>query len=395
MRDSMIADSNDINFACIQCGQRMVVERSAAGMGVECPACRTGLVVPHGSTLERGTRVEELEQQPSARTNGLETGSYVPATDELGHAKAEFARLQASHKKALDECERLKANATHVQAELKSFHADRQQLKTELAGARQALLTAEQRVMEYSAALAAAQQENARLQDYIAREVQRLQEALGTAEQRLAAREQDLAERQNELAHTARSLAKARAEHSASLAEALALREEADAHRCGLQSTAEKLTATEAALGASESSLRTLQAQFETLRTAHEEAIRERGEWQGRAESMEQDLRAVDNGRELLALRDDFEKLQRENLALESKLKEQGDDAEKNSSALRGIINRQNTTLEVYHAELRRLRRKRYGVRLIYGIFALAALALGVLALNVFGAGQLARLFGH
>jgi len=48
----------------------------------------------------------------------------------------------------------------------------------------------------------------------------------------------------------------------------------------------------------------------------------------------------------------------------------------KDNEVLRGIVNRQNTTLGVYSSELRRMRRARFGLRFIYGLFGMLVFAL-------------------
>ena len=56
----------------------------------------------------------------------------------------------------------------------------------------------------------------------------------------------------------------------------------------------------------------------------------------------------------------------------------------KDNDVLRGIVARLNTTLGVYHSEIRRLRRGRYGLRILYVLFGLGLLALAYLGLHIF-----------
>ena len=57
----MIADSADIKFACPQCGQRIVVDKSAAGLNGSCPICEGPVVVPHASSVRERSRHAESE----------------------------------------------------------------------------------------------------------------------------------------------------------------------------------------------------------------------------------------------------------------------------------------------------------------------------------------------
>ena len=62
----------------------------------------------------------------------------------------------------------------------------------------------------------------------------------------------------------------------------------------------------------------------------------------------------------------------------------------KDNEVLRGIVARQNTTLGVYYSEVRRMRRARFGLRIIYGLFAIVLLvvvAFGVLIFTHQGQG--------
>ena len=57
------------------------------------------------------------------------------------------------------------------------------------------------------------------------------------------------------------------------------------------------------------------------------------------------------------------------------------------NSVLRGIVARQNTELEIRHRDIVRLRRKRFGLQIVYALFALGLLALGYWAMQVLPSG--------
>jgi chromosome segregation ATPase len=301
----------------------------------------------------------------------------------LGLARAESVRQHALFKKAVDECERITANATHVQAELKTFQGERQQLKAEIAHARQAALKAEGHVGELAEALAAAQQEIAVLRGQEG-DVNGLYQQISDAEARLSAQEAELRESQGELGKALRNLARTKSDLSATMIEAGGLRSQLEAHQTGLQTTGQQLHAAKAGL-------HDVTARFDALTEEHRVACEQRDQWQQRSDGFEHDLKEIDNGRELLEVRDQLKKLQAEHRQLEITLNENTESFEKNADVQRGIIARQNTTLGVYHSELRRLRRKHLSLRLVYAIFAVGLLALGFVAVQVFAPKQTTR----
>lgn len=307
---------------------------------------------------------------------------------ELAEAQAEIARQHALFKKAVDECERLNASTTHVQAELKTFQVDRQQLKADLVQARQAATVAEARASELADTLSAVQQENDALRYQAEVDVNALQERISAVEAELAAREQELAEGKVEHTDALRSLAKTRAEHSKLNTEAAGLRSDVEILRHDFEATTQELASTS-------QQLFELQGRWETLTEEHRQASTERDEWRRQAEQFRHDLTALDTGRDLLELRGQHEDLQRKHQSLEITLAERTEEAKKDNDVLRGIVTRQNNTLGVYHSELRRLRRARYGLRLVYGLFALGLVTLGFVAFYVFAPHELMKLLGN
>jgi len=372
MRDFSIADSTDIKFECSQCGQRIIVERSAAGLTADCPMCNHPVTVP--SVQESIDMAGDLGADSEPRARIMQAESTGANAGDLEEARAEIGRQNALFKKAVDECERVKANATHVQAELKSYQSDRQQLKLEVANARQATLAAEARLNEYIEAYSAAQQENAEVRRQFESEINALKE-------QFAAQEQAVLERDEQLAQAVRKLAKSKSDLSASVIEATGLRSELQAHQQGLHNTGEMLNAAKAELQGTN-------ARLETLTEEHRLVTQERDDWKQRAEGFKHDLAAIDTGRDLLETREQLRQLREEYQALQTKFTEHAEQAETNSKALKGIVARQNTTLGVYHSEVRRLRRARFGLRLVYSVFALGMLALAFFACKVFAPGH-------
>jgi len=413
----MIAESADIKFACSQCGQRIVVDKSAAGLSGTCPICEGPVVVPHASVIEdhpsdhgghaSGERESYVnpgldETREELFSTSVELGQLQRELDE---AKREIERQRSLFKKAVDECERVTASATHAQAEIKSFQADRQQLKSDLAQVKQRALHAENQVAELATALAAANHENAALREKIDNDLSLSHSRLEATETQLDVRERELAGVRDENSQIVQSLAGTQAELAALGAELAGVREQLsttlhslhDAHRAGEQLSEEKRE-LEFQLHQSTSEGQRLRQELEAL-SEHAEVLR-------------RDLVTTDAGQELLDLRsrlsditDDRAKIaetlaeKRAELkaltateeALRGELAEtrrQREAAEQQAAAnselqlnkdnevLRGIVARQNTTLGVYYAEVRRLRRGRFGLRIVYGLFALALLIL-------------------
>jgi len=353
--------------------------------------CSTPVTVPDFPAPANLGILEPPAVEPAAparpkRESGRENGQEIEA--ELAEAQAEIARQHSLFKKAVDECERLKANATHVQAELKSFQVDRQQLKADLAQARQVAAAAEAKSSELADTLSAIQQENGALRYQAEVDVNALQERLASVEAHLAAREQELADGKAEHTDALRSLAKTRAEHSKLNTEAAGLRSEVEILRNDFEKATQELAATSQQLFET-------QGRWETLTEEHRQASTERDEWRQQAEQFRHDLAALDTGRDLLELRTQHEDLERKHQSLEITLAERTEEGKKENDVLRGIVTRQNTTLGVYHSELRRLRRAHYALRLVYGLFALGLVTLGFVAFYVFAPLQLMKLFGH
>jgi chromosome segregation ATPase len=385
MRDTLIADNTDIKFECPQCEQRMVVEKSAAGLKADCPKCGHPITVPHVSAPE--TIKGEAQTVHGQFRHESVSDDAPQVVDQLEAARTEIARQNALFKKAVDECERLKANATHVQAENKSFQADRQQLKADLAQARMAAATAEAQAVQVADSLTAIQRELTVLRSEAEAEITELHRRLSTAKTQLAASEKEMREGKSEHTEALRSLAKTRAEFSKVNTEAARLRSEIEVLQKEFQAVTQ-------GLAVSQEQLQEVRARFKVVDEEHQQASTERDDWRQQAEGLQHDLAALDAGRDLLEVRARHKELQQQHQRLEIALAERDEAAKKNDEVLRGIVNRQNTTLGVYHSELRHLRRARFTLRLVYGLFTLGLLALGYVACYVFAPQQFSRIVG-
>jgi len=373
----------------------MVVEKLAAGLSTDCPTCSTPMTVPRTDPVVEPDKVVAAVAPPEtpAAEAQTETPQPTPASPEqleteLAEARAEIARQHTLFKKAVEECERLNANATHIQAELKTFQADRQQLKTDLAHSRHAVSTAETRVSELVDAFSALQQEHGAFKYQAEIDVNALHERLTGAEAQLAAREEELSELQATHTDALRSLARTRAEFTKVNTEARGLRSEVETLRNDFEAATQELASTSQQLHEAQTTL-------ETLTAEHLQATTERDDWRTKAEGYHHDLAALDTGRDLLDIRAQHAELQKKHQSLEIALAEQSENSRKENDVLRGIVERQNATLDSHHHELRRLRRGRFAMRLVYGLFSLGMLALGYLAFYVIAPQQVMKVVNH
>lgn len=431
----MIADSADIKFACLQCGQRIVVDKSAAGLSGTCPICEGPVTVPRLNSISEHPSDGEIETHDHRRgpfaDPGLEaTREELFATSvelgqlqrELDGAKSEIERQRSLFKKAVEECERITASATHAQAEIKSFQADRQQLKGDLSQVKQRALTAETQVAELAVSLGAAQEASTALQQRMDEDAALSQARLAATETQLDVRERELVALREESSTILQSLAGAQAELAASGFEVKGLRGQLGVSDALLQESART---QERLLHAKEE----LQAGFDKAAIKAQRVRQERDELNERVEVLQRDLVETDGGRELLDLRNRLDDLMADRAqiadtlaekrtevkvltvteqTLRAELEEMGrlrEEAErratenselqlnKDNEVLRGIVARQNTTMGVYFSEVRRLRRERFGLRLVYWLFGLAFLVLVGWVLIIFTYHQAAGLF--
>ena len=442
----MIADSTDIKFSCSKCGQHIVVDKSAAGLEASCPICAHPVVVPQASSIHSRTSSGQSRtsepQQSAQRPTFADPDSEQTRADlfdaaaasgrlerELDEAKAEIARYTALFKKAVEECERLTANTTHAQAEIKSFQADRQQLKADLAQAKQRALTAETKVAEVQAkadelatALAIASADNVELRERMDNHLAVGRECLSATEARLETRERELCESRIEANELVQALAVAQTELAVVRTEGSGVRRELERDQALLvaaEQNCRRLADTE----------KELKGKLKTAGDDHKNLTRDRDQLRQEIEVLRHDLAQVENGRELLALRSRIPKIEEERdraaaalaeLTAEAKVRAETEqrllrelheavllreDAERRAEAaaerevskdnevLRGIIERQNETLRVHHVEVRHYRRGRYALRILYTAFGLALVALAFFAVMVFAPHGLGGLF--
>src|SRR5450432_3873656 len=93
----------DIKFHCPECRQKIAVDQSAGGMQVDCPHCRSTLIIP----MAAEAAVEIIVRR-----------RLVSAT---GHADSAFEELERKHKElsvALQEAAKWRADTEHSREEV-------------------------------------------------------------------------------------------------------------------------------------------------------------------------------------------------------------------------------------------------------------------------------------
>ena len=367
----MTANSAEITFECSQCGQRISVDSSGAGLSAECPTCQHPLVIPTFSSLHDRSYGEAAAH--ADRRTAFADGTVESSATELQDLRDELAEARQRGDAA---------GRAHT-------HADKEnaQLQQQLGEARAV-------ISQLGVKLAAVEENRTEWEQAFAHTA----EQAHAYETQLTARETDF---------TA-ALAAARAETGTLAGELAALRTE-------LEDTHAAFRATTAA---AEEKRAEMQRALESAEAEHLVLIDRLAGLRVEAETLRSDLAQIHTGRELLALRDRFNTLETEHRSSTAALarstaeveaatasaeklradlteaRERGADAERRADAasesalkrdnevLRGIIERQNTVGEERYAELRRLRRQRLTLRLLYAGIALGVIGCVALAID-------------
>jgi chromosome segregation ATPase len=357
----------DIAFECTTCGQHLVVDSIAVGTLLSCPMCASEVTVPDDSHRTDGTGhrngtshgferdladaliPEEAPEPDLDQTFESELRALRVERDRAAAAQTQVAadlkQLQVEKAAALSELERERATAAAQKAELE----DSWQVSRRRAEALEAhLAVREAEMVERDCSFASLKAEVSLLEETLSRASADLE-----LERAISARKVVLEEEVKELRHRL-STAEREAEALASTRDEL--QAEVEALRLGLK---------ESQAGREVVALR---EQFQAAEQARESAVRHQRmaeEECKRALGVEAQLRA---DRDALLQRCQ-EAERRADATSETKIE---DDRE----VLRGIVQRQKEEIAQRHAELVRLRRARFGVRLAYALVSLCSLAL-------------------
>jgi len=407
----------EIKFECGECGQRILVDAAAGGMNLNCPSCRAAVLVPksevnfaakpHRDAPRRtsGATPKRAKSDAADRTFAdpeisLLRQELVDASTQITHAERELEDLRAQLAAARVEAEKFQASGHSAQAEIKS---ERVALRNEVTQLKQKL------------ELVRAEADQAQA------ESNSLTEELAVWQNETATVRQQLRDREIEFAEVCTGLAESQAERTATLRENQALADEharleaelsavraslTAALRDGeqLQAVTQELTAERALLAAANDQRKALGLEAEKLKAEAAELRRsvsesasgkalletrdqlaavelERDRLAGEVRQLREDARQYDTVAEeltaqLKTLRRDLDESQRAAEAQsESRLQQ-------DNAVLRGIVERQNAELEQKHALIVKFKRARFGLRLVYAVFALALIAIGVIAVK-------------
>jgi chromosome segregation ATPase/DNA-directed RNA polymerase subunit RPC12/RpoP len=391
----------EIKFDCGKCGQRICVEQAAAGLASDCPTCGHGLTIPEPHGLNE--RDYDGPFRSNGSTRSVEEGRIYSEgrggdpLAELAAAHEELAFLRELLHERSEECSRLTASATHAQAEIKSFQAERRTLKSELATQKQRVAALEAHGAELATDLEVQQQRASALEAHLTGKEQ--------AGQELQARLDALIQEQ---AHTLRELDSLQAESTllrSSLDNATAELEPLRAAALRLDAADAELQQTRQKLTEAESGKRSFSEKCDAL-------IKE-------AKTLRKDLSETATGKELISLRkrlaaaeEEHQRLAKESKQLAEELKKSAfekselqvqlqavnlqlsetqekiaasaeSQVQKENSVLRGIVERQNAELEARFVEIHRYKRARFTMRSIYAGCAIAAIGLVITAIKV------------
>lgn len=348
----------EIKFECGHCGQRIAVDSDAAGLGIECPTCQNPVTIPRSG----------IAPEPRIAEGGL---------------RERLTAIQA-------ECERLRANATHAQAEIKSFQNERLSLRNEVAALKQRTYAAEAQLAE----------------------VELLRQRLEATETQLSSMEQERVNRQtasslvtSERDSALQDLESVRSELAAAMAASERIQDEAREAQARFTETETQLGDTRAALATARADLTGLQARFaaasgeaESLRgwMDRDEATRELLSMRTRLATTEEELQmrrqtATRLEIDLLKAEADRDRLDAERGALHRQMAEalqragelSRDRLNADNAKLRELLDRQNEELKLRFKELTRFRRAKLTLKIVWALAVLGAIGLGFLFVKI------------
>lgn len=425
----------DIKFDCAHCGQRMVVDCSAAGLATECPYCNASIVIPRRASLHDAAPMSLC----SDTANG---GRHREDTDLADHDSAELRQELTDASVEISRLEAEVAQVEKLKKDKRKLRDDLVRLKKELAGKEEALAAREKaegraialadELNRIEAELTQEQEQTGQLRAEIdaltterveliprleeaEREVASLRDAMRVSEVENQELRTTLADTQAERTTALReiqSLENRLADLGAELANTRAVSSETAAK---LRAATEELAATRKRLADSEESARSLAICVEELKRERDALSKSLSENTAGADlvvareqlgvatkerdrlgmEVERLNTEIDSARERqrkleeemkVALRELDEARRRAEAASEHRLRQ-------DNEVLRGIIARQNSELEQRHLQIVRLKRARLGVRMAYAAFGIALLLIAMWAMKVVPGLKLGKMF--
>ncbi len=364
--NEMIADSAEIKFECSQCGQSLSVDSSAAGITTNCPTCESPVVIPQLHSIH-DRHYGEAPPMESSRED-FAAAELLELREELAEAHSAAAHSERRAVAVERQLGEAREKISQTAAALADEEENRAQWEAACAQAGERadfaaaeLVETRAQLAECAAALTVAQEETGAMQAAGAELRGQLESALAQLQDAAATRAA-LAAAEENLAAKQRGLETTEAELQTLSNQCAALRQEADTLRRDLS---EIHTGRE---------LLELRARFLVLETDHQRTTGTLGRIEAEAKTLtasEQQLRA-----ELTETRDRAAAAERRaEAASESAVS-------KDNEVLRGIIDRQKAVIEESFTELRRLRRARLFLRILYAVIALLVIGLAALAVD-------------
>ena len=93
--DDTTVTTTDILFECPSCGKSLVVDEAAEGMIIDCPTCRTNVIVPPKSTKSAPTPPTALKVESKPIAEGKSTAANVPPEKRLTVLAGQLKEIQS------------------------------------------------------------------------------------------------------------------------------------------------------------------------------------------------------------------------------------------------------------------------------------------------------------
>lgn len=407
----------EIKFECGGCGQRILVDGTAAGMSADCPNCHATVMVPKAGGDSAAKRPREGHRRASvgtpmrAKSELADTGFSDP---EMGALRQELVDASTQITRAEDELADLHAQLAAARADAEKHHASALSAQAEIKSERIALRN-EAAQLKQKLELTRAEVEKARA------ETNGLTGELGLSQRETETVRQQLHDREIEFAEVCTGLAESQAERTSALREIQALSETRKKLEAELSTARASLAAATQAAAQLDAATQELASERALHATANERGKALGAEVEAlkaEAVSLRRSISESSTGRELIETRDRLAAVEIERDRFAGEVRQLREDARKQDAAaadllaqvktvrrqlevaqrvaeaqseeklrqdnevLRGIVERQNAELAQKHAQIVKFKRARLALRMVYATFALALIALGVIAVK-------------
>ena len=122
----------DIKFRCPECAQKIAVEAAAAGFQIECPSCKSSLIIPPTAEAPVKT-IQRREFAVLASATSVISDQISAKQKELDDAVAESKRLRAEAENFRQETEKARQENSRVKTEAEKATAELERLRIDLS----------------------------------------------------------------------------------------------------------------------------------------------------------------------------------------------------------------------------------------------------------------------